>query len=65
MYVKNYQKANLVGVTHTDDKYCNKDDFFEEQNFYKLNQTLDYDSLGYVQSLDYPIEIAGMTYYTQ
>ncbi|MGI0528960.1 DNA methyltransferase [Treponema socranskii] len=63
MYVKNYQKANLVGVTHTDDKYCNKDDFFEERGFYKLNQTLDYDSLGYVQSLDYPIEIAGMTYY--
>ena len=31
MYVKNYQKANLVGVTHTDDKYCNKDDFFEEE----------------------------------
>lgn len=63
MYVKNIDKSELVGVAHTDSKYCNKDEFFEERGFYKLNQTLDYDSLGYVQTLDYPIEIDGKVYY--
>ena len=48
---------------HTDSGFKNKDEFFEERGFYKLNQTLDYDSLQYSPSLDYPIEIDGETFY--
>lgn len=62
-YLKNYDNSDLRGVFHNDEGYCNKDDYFDERGFYKLNQTLDYDSLGYVVSLDYPIEIDGETFY--
>ncbi len=63
MYAKNINNADLQGVLHNDDGYSNKDEYFEERGYYKLNQTLDYDSLGYVSSLDYPIEIDGEVFY--
>lgn len=53
----------MSGVSHFDEGYSNKDEFFEERGFYKANQTLDYDSLGYVKTLDYPIVIDGETFY--
>ncbi len=62
-YVKDKEKSNLIGVSHTDSGYKFKDKYFEERGYYKLNQTLDYDSLGYSKSLDYPIEICGETLY--
>lgn len=65
-YILMYKKsanADITGVAHDDEGYCNKDEFFEERGYYKLNQTLDYDSLGYVKSLDYPIVIDGETFY--
>lgn len=43
--------------------YDLKDKYFEERGYYKLNQTLDYDSLSYSKSLDYPIEVDGITLY--
>lgn len=63
LFVKDIDKSEFFRELHNDDKFNNKDEFFEERGFYKLNQTLDYDSLGYVKSLDYPIEINGKTYY--
>ncbi|GAB1251718.1 site-specific DNA-methyltransferase [Porphyromonas miyakawae] len=63
LYAKQFEVANLVGVLHNDEGYSLKDEYFSERGFYKLNQTLDYDSLGYVPSLDYPITIDGETYY--
>ena len=63
MYTRNKDLADLTGVRHTDAGYCKKDEFFEERGYYKANQTLDYDSLGYVKSLDYPIEIDGEVFY--
>ncbi|MEZ4844098.1 MAG: site-specific DNA-methyltransferase [Bacteroidia bacterium] len=62
-YVKNISQAQLQGVSHNDDGYSNQDEYFEERGYYKINQTLDYDSLSYVKSLDYPIEIDGETFY--
>ena len=62
-YVKNITQANLQGILHNDDGYSNKDEHFKERGFYKINQTLDYDSLGYGKSLDYPIEIEGKIFY--
>ncbi len=63
LYAKQVDKADLIGVLHNDAGFSLKDDHFEERGYYKLNQTLDYDSLGYVPSLDYPITIDGETYY--
>lgn len=63
VYAKQKDTADLVGVLHNDDAYSLKDNHFEERGYYKLNQTLDYDSLGYVATLDYPITIEGETFY--
>lgn len=48
---------------HTDEGFKYSDEFEPKRGKYKLNQTLDYDSLQYSQSLDYPIEIDGRTIY--
>ncbi len=50
-------------LKHNDAGFKNKDEFFEKRGYYKLNQTLDYDSLQYSDSLDYPIELDGETFY--
>lgn len=63
VYVKQKDTADLVGVLHNDAGYSLKDEHFEERGYYKLNQTLDYDTLGYVPTLDYPITIEGETFY--
>lgn len=62
MYTK-YGISKYHLQSHTDDGFKFKDEFFEERGFYKLNQTLDYDSLQYSPSLDYPIEIQGKTFF--
>lgn len=49
--------------SHTDDGFKFEDEFVETRGKYKLNQTLDYDSLQYSPSLDYPIDIEGQTLY--
>lgn len=40
-----------------------RDEFFEERGYYRLNQCLDYDSLTYSASMDYPLEIDGQIFY--
>lgn len=45
------------------DSYPYKDEYYEQRGPYKLNQCLDYDSLQYSSSLDYPISIQGQTLY--
>ena len=65
-YVLMYSKTEqplLFPVKHHDKAYKYKDEFFAERGYYKLNQTLDYDSLQYSKSLDYPIELNGYVYY--
>ena len=63
LYAKNATQSDLIGVSHNDSGYNNQDEFFEQRGFYKINQTLDYDSLGYSQSLDYPITLNGEIFY--
>lgn len=48
---------------HVDDAFQYEDEYVAERGKYKLNQTLDYDSLSYSASLDYPIEIDGEVFY--
>jgi len=63
VYVMDKDNSDLIGVSHTDEGYNKKDGYYEKRGYYKANQTLDYDSLGYVKSLDYPIEINGEVFY--
>lgn len=63
VYFKNHRSTDIRGVLHDDAGYKNKDEHFEERGYYKLNQTLDYDSLSYSQSLDYPITIDSDVFY--
>ena len=65
-YVLAFSKTTnptLYLPSHTDDGFRFEDEFVQERGKYKLNQTLDYDSLQYSASLDYPIEIEGETFY--
>ena len=65
-YVICYSKsgtARLYPFEHTDNGFSNIDQHVSKRGKYKLNQTLDYDTLGYVKSLDYEIEINGISYF--
>jgi len=61
-YILVYQKSNKTHfnrIEHFDKGFKYKDEHFKERGFYKLNQTLDYDSIQYSASLDYEINIEG------
>ena len=65
-YVLAYSKTNepkLYLPAYTDEGFKFSDEYEAERGRYKLNQTLDYDSLQYSSSLDYPITIDGDTFY--
>ena len=49
--------------SHTDAGFKYSDEYVGERGKYKLNQTLDYNSLSYSPSLDYPIELDGEIFY--
>lgn len=46
-----------------DSSYSLEDEYVDKRGKYKLSQCLDYDSLSYSQSLDYPIELDGQILY--
>lgn len=56
-------KKGLFAQLHDDEGYSNEDKYVATRGRYKLNQTLDYDSLGWVKTLDYPISIDGRVFY--
>jgi len=62
VYSRN-EKPKLYPLEHNDVGFKYQDEFFQERGYYKLNQTLDYDSLQYSDSLDYPIEYEDMVFY--
>ncbi len=65
-YVLVYAKHNkniFAMQEHIDEDFKFEDDWVEERGRYKLNQTLDYDSLSYSSSLDYPLEIENEVFY--
>ncbi|WP_308574757.1 site-specific DNA-methyltransferase [uncultured Fusobacterium sp.] len=63
LYAKNIKLINNFIEIQNQEGYKFKDEYYEERGFYKLNQTLDYDTLGYVYSLDYPIKIENEIFY--
>lgn len=62
-YALNLPNVEFVKKDAPSEDYPLQDEYYEERGGYKLNQALDYDTLGYVHSLDFPIEIDGKTYY--
>lgn len=65
-YVLVYTKQNkdiFVMEEHIDPAFQYEDEWVNERGKYKLNQTLDYDSLSYSTSLDYPLTVDGETFY--
>ncbi len=65
-YLLAFAKSKTVELylpSHTDEGFKFSDEFVETRGKYKLNQTLDYDSLQYSASLDYPITIDGENLY--
>ena len=65
-YILAYSKSDsprLYLPSHTDSGFKFSDEYEAKRGKYKLNQTLDYDSLQYSASLDYPITIDGETIY--
>lgn len=64
-YVLVYSKNETIfkQILVKEENYPNKDEFFSERSGYKLNQTLDYDSLQYNKTMDYEIEINDKKYY--
>lgn len=66
-YILVYTKRDqdiFVMEEHEDNAFKYADEYIEERGKYKLNQTLDYNSLSYSPSLDYPLEIEGEVFYT-
>ena len=65
-YILVYTKKNqdiFIMEDHIDEAFKYEDEYVKERGKYKLNQTLDYDSLSYSASLDYPLEIEGEIFY--
>lgn len=65
-YILAYSKSaspTLFLPSHTDEGFRFSDEYEAQRGKYKLNQTLDYDSLQYSASLDYPVTVEGETFY--
>lgn len=62
-YAKNIEQVIVTGLPHDDEGFRFSDEYEISRGKYKLNQTLDYDSLSYSDGLDYPITIEGITLY--
>lgn len=62
VYSKNYELTKIKGISHVDEGFKNKDEYYELRGPYKLNQTLDYNTLQYNTTMDYTIELNGKMY---
>ncbi|ELV7525939.1 site-specific DNA-methyltransferase [Flavobacterium psychrophilum] len=63
VFSNNKNEAVIEGLDHNDAGFKYVDEHFEKRGLYKLNQTLDYDSLQYSSGLDYEIELEGIKIY--
>lgn len=65
-YLLSFSKSSFfvpIPEIHDDPGFKFEDKYVDKRGLYKLNQTLDYDSLQYSSSLDYPLEINGEIFY--
>lgn len=61
-YAKYIGAATVTGLCHQDSGFKFKDEFYDKRGPYKLNQTLDYNTLQYNKTMDFEIELDGTTY---
>ena len=59
VYSKDIHDVRIAGVAHQDEGFKYRDEFYDKRGPYKLNQTLDYNTLQYNKTMDYPIELNG------
>lgn len=64
-YILMYKKQilDIKQIKVDSDSYSLKDKFYNKRGGYKLNQTLDYDSLQYNKTMDYEVEINNIKFY--
>ena len=63
IYSSGQGAAAIGGIPHDDKGFKFSDEYEDERGKYKLNQTLDYDSLQYSASLDYELRIGDEVFY--
>ena len=64
LYTKDCNSASIFNpIEHDDEQFSQRDEYFDERGYFKLNQTLDYNSLQYNETMDYPITVGGRTFY--
>ncbi|MFA6808614.1 MAG: site-specific DNA-methyltransferase [Eubacteriales bacterium] len=61
IYLRN-SFSDLTGVDANIDDYKERDEYFNERGPFKLNQTLDYDSLWYNPTMDFTITVKDSTF---
>lgn len=62
VYAKDKSQPVFCGLPSHEDGYPLYDEYFPIRGGYKLNQTLDYDSLWYNENMDFPLTINGQTF---
>lgn len=62
IYTKS-KECKFKGFAPDETGFDNEDEYVAQRGKYKLNQTLDYDSLWYNPAMDFPIEVNGKTFY--
>ena len=62
IYAKDISDKKLSGISHFDSGFNKTDEFADKRGPYKLNQTLDYNTLQYNKTMDFIIEIDGKKY---
>lgn len=63
MYAKNISNIHFCGLANTIKGFDNVDEFVETRGKFKLNQTLDYDSLWYNPTMDFELNVEGQSFY--
>jgi len=56
-YSKSSDNLTISWLSHIDEWFKHRDEFFDERWPYKLNQTLDYNTLQYNPTMDYQLEV--------
>lgn len=63
VYAKNSVCLSFAREATNADDYTEKDEYFSERGPYKLNQTLDYDSLWYNPAMDFELKIGDESFF--
>ena len=63
IYCKNRIDTAFRGIEEETNGFDLEDEYVDTRGKYKLNQTLDYNSLWYNPAMDFPIEVGDETYY--